>query len=168
MHCGRDTLAVGNLGLMTAAKPVPPNVDRMTDERVVRDLNKLWGGRLPTWAEYKVAKRAGRIKTNKGVAQRAINQHGVPVYYRIMFGGLIPWAMFLVPIAGVIGYFLGYFNGWVAVAFLAGGIFCYKLTFVGACYGVLEGAEADEALYQMLLLNGAFLFAPPSIEKASP
>ena len=139
----------------------------MIDEGIVRDLNKLWGGRLPTWAEYKAAKRAGRIKTNKGVAQRAVNQRGVPAYYSIMFGIVTPGAMFLVPIAGVVSYFLSYCSGWVAVAALVGGVFCYKLTFVGACYGVLEGAEADEALYQALISNGAFLFAPPSAEKDS-
>jgi hypothetical protein len=145
----------------SAKPPAPPNVDRMIDERVVLDLNKLWGGRLPTWAEYKVAKQAGRIKTNKGVAQRAVNERGVPAYYSILFGTVTPWAMFLVPLAGVISYLLNYCNGWVAIASFVGGVFCYKLTFVGASYGVLEGAEADEALYRMLISNGAFLFAPP-------
>jgi hypothetical protein len=78
-----------------------------------------------------------------------------------MFGIIVPWAMFLVPIAGVISYFLGYCNGWIAIASLACGVFCYKLIFVGACYGIQDGVEADEALYTALLSNGAFLFSPP-------
>ncbi|MGH7871863.1 MAG: hypothetical protein ACREQO_06540 [Candidatus Binatia bacterium] len=149
---------------ISATSPVSPNVGQMIDEGIVRDLTKLWGGRLPTWTEYKAARHAGRVKTNKGVAQRAVNQRGVPAYYRIMFGAVTPWGMFLVPIAGVFSYFFSYSNGWFAVAALAGGIFCYKLTFAGACYGVLEGAEADEVLYQRLITSGAFLFAPPSIQ----
>jgi hypothetical protein len=96
-----------------------------------------------------------------------VGQRGVPVYYSIMFGTVTPWAMFLVPIAGVISYFLRYCNGWVAIASLVGAVFCYKLTFVGACYGVLEGAEADEALYHMLISNGAFMFAPPSARQSA-
>jgi hypothetical protein len=142
-------------------QPERPNVDRMLNEAIATDLKTLWGGRLPTWAEFKEANQADRVKVNKGVAQRALNHDGVPLHYRITFGIITQWAMFVVPVVSVVAYLLGYSKGWVVLGALAVGVYMYKVTFTGACYGVREGAAQNEALYQNLVFNGAFLFGPP-------
>ncbi len=67
---------------------------------------------------------------------------------------------FYCPIISIIAYFFGYGSGWVVFGCLLGGWFLYKATFVGACYGIMDGAEANERLYQMLISHGAFLFGP--------
>ncbi len=136
------------------------SLDERICEMTMSDLKKQWDGRLPTWDEYKKANNDGRVKTNKGVANKALSLPGVPKFYYIMFGLIIPWGMFLVPSIAIILYFFGYGNGWMVFGCILGGIALYKLTFVGACYGVMEGAAANERLYQTLICNGAFLFGP--------
>jgi hypothetical protein len=69
--------------------------------------------------------------------------------------------MFLVPIISFILYLIGYLNILMVLGCFVGGYFLYKVTFVGAVNGILDGAEADEGLYQRLVFNGAFLFGPP-------
>jgi hypothetical protein len=140
--------------------PEQMKVDFAIHEHVMRDLRERWGGSLPTWDEFKKARKDGRVTINKGIAQKAISIPGVPKAYHLMYGVVTPWAMFLVPILSIILYLFGYGNGWVVLGCLFVGYLLYKITFVGACNGILDGAEANEALYQRLIFNGAFLFGP--------
>jgi hypothetical protein len=136
------------------------NVDLLVHESVMRELRERWGGRLPTWDEFKKARKVGGVTINKGIAQKAISIPGVPKAYYWVYGVVTPCAMFLVPIISILTYLFGYGNGWVVFGCFFVGYLLYKVTFVGACYGVLDGAERNETLYQRLILNGAFLFGP--------
>jgi hypothetical protein len=51
------------------------------------DLRHLWGDRLPTWQEFKQAEDAGRVKTDKTIAQRALcSLPGIPKGWYILYG----------------------------------------------------------------------------------
>jgi hypothetical protein len=151
----------------TGSRETPSLEDRIY-AMTINDLKKQWGGRLPTWDEYKKADKDGRVKTNKGVANKALSLPGVPKLYYIMFGLITPWGMFLVPSIAIVLYLFGRGNGWVVLGCILVGVCLYKLTFVGACYGIMKGAKADERLYQILLYNGAFLFEPSKQLSSEP
>lgn len=130
------------------------------DKMVVEDLKSAWGGRLPTWDEFKKANKDGQVKVNKGIATQTLGFLGASNSFYILFGIITPWATFLIPIISVILYFFGKCNGWVVPACFFCGYYLYKVTLAGACAGIRYGAEEDEALYQHLVSNGAFLFEP--------
>lgn len=144
----------------------PIDLDAKIREMAISDLKNLWGGRFPTWNEFKKAHEKGRIKTHKGIANQALSLSGIPKGYYILYGIITPWMMFLIPIISIILYFFGYGNGWVVFGCVLSGYFLYKVTFVGACYGIAEGAAADEELYRVLISNGAFVFGPTNNERS--
>jgi hypothetical protein len=46
---------------MTGQVRTPPSVSQALDNSIAADLKKLWGGRFPTWEEFKDANKAGRV-----------------------------------------------------------------------------------------------------------
>jgi hypothetical protein len=146
-----------------AVRISPENFEAAMSQIRVDKLKRLWGGRLPTWEEFKQARKEGRVGTDEAVANRALGL--LPRAWYIIYGILTPWGMFVVPILAITLYLLGHMNGWIALGSLSVAWFLYKTTFLGACYGILNGATADERLYRMLVEHGAFVFAPTSQEK---
>ncbi len=136
------------------------DIPREIDDSIASDLKKIWGGRLPTWDEFKIASKAGRVRTNKGIASKAIFLRGVPISHQIIFGIVTAAATFLMPVTAVILYFFGYFSGWVVIGCFTGAWYLYKVTLDGMCDGIRYGAEKKEALYCALVPRGAFLFDP--------
>jgi hypothetical protein len=130
------------------------------NERIVNDLKKQWGGRLPTWDEFKKAHKAGRVSANKIVASTAMSLSGMPRKYYYMYGIVTPWGMFLIPIISIGAYLLGYGNLWVVVGSFAISYGFFKFQAAACCNTMLNGATANEALYQLLISNGAFVFGP--------
>jgi hypothetical protein len=145
-----------------ATKPTElERLDAAIYAKTMDDLKRLWSGRLPTWQEFKQAEDAGRVKTNKTIAQKALcSLPGIPKGWYILYGVITPWAMFIIPITGIILYFVGYANVWVMVTCILGGWYLYKMIFIGACYGIMDAAKGDERIYETLLINGAFVFGP--------
>jgi hypothetical protein len=136
------------------------DIVRELDDRIANDLKTLWGGRLPSWEEFKEASKTHRVRTNKGIASKGIFLRGVPKSYQIIFGIITAAGVFLIPIICVVLYFVGYVNAWVAVGSFFVGWYLYKVTLDGACDGIRYGAEKSEPLYQYLVSRGAFLFGP--------
>jgi hypothetical protein len=135
------------------------------NERIVNDLKKQWGGRLPTWDEFKTSHRNGRVNANKMVASRAISLSGMPRACYYWYGIIMPWAMFLIPIISIVSYLLGHGNVWIVAGSFVVSYALFKYTAAGSCSSMLNGAVANETLYQFLVSNGAFLFGPTSQEK---
>ncbi|MGB6822697.1 MAG: hypothetical protein WBE21_11505, partial [Candidatus Acidiferrales bacterium] len=46
-------------------------------EPATKELSEMWGGRMPTWEEFKSAHRQGSVRTNKRLALRAVWNPGV-------------------------------------------------------------------------------------------
>ena len=136
------------------------DIAREIDDGMANDLKKLWGGRLPTWEEFKEASKNHRVKTNKGIASKAIFLRGVPKSHQITFGIITAAGVFLIPIISVILYIFGNVGAWVILVCFFAGWFLYKATLNGACDGIRHGAEKSEPLYQHLVSRGAFLFGP--------
>jgi hypothetical protein len=128
--------------------------------RAAANLQKMWGGRTPTWEEFKEASRGGRVRVNKSVANIAIHWHGMPKSHMILFGIITLWATFLaVPIAIALHFITGISAWWIAGS-AALAWYLYKVSIDGQCEGIRYGAEANEELYKALIQNGAFLFGP--------
>lgn len=123
-------------------------------------LQKMWGGRMPSWEEFKEASKGGRVRVNKSVANVAIHWRGIPKTHMILFGIITLWTMFLaIPVALALHFIIGISAWWIAgSAVLAW--YLYKVSRDGQCDGIRYGAESDKELYQVLVQNGAFLFGP--------
>jgi hypothetical protein len=136
------------------------DIIRELDDRIAEDLKALWGGRLPSWDEFKKASKTHRVRTDKGIASKGIFLRGVPKGHQILFGIITAAGVFLIPIISIITYFLGYVSVWVPLCSFLVGWYLYKVTLDGACDGIRYGAEKSEPLYQYLVSKGAFLFGP--------
>lgn len=137
----------------------------MTTNRVTNtiaeEVTKMWGGRTPTWEEFKQASRDGRVRVNKSIAAQAIFLKGMPIAYKILYGVITIWAGFLALPIVLIAYFIAKFSFlWVLGAAIAS-YFLIKVSREGHCEGIKAGAENNEDLYSLLFNNGAFLFGPP-------
>lgn len=135
-------------------------MNQQVNEAAVRELIELWGGRLPTWDEFKSASREGRVQVNKTVAADAIHWKGVPKSMMVLYGIVTMWTAFLaVPV--MIGlYILDVVDGWWVLGAVFGAWFLIKVSRNGHCEGITMGAEQNEELYTELVSNGAFLFTP--------
>ncbi len=123
-------------------------------------MREAWGGKFPTWEEFKTASRDGQVRVNKTVAAQAIHSKSVPASFRIFYGIILLWLGFLVvPIMAVVWFFTDLSAWWIAGgAILAW--FLVKVSRDGHCEGIKAGAENDEQFYNVLIENGAFLFDP--------
>ena len=81
---------------------------------IVEDLAKMWGGRMPTWSEFKQANEEGRVRVNKTIAARAIFAEEVPFPFKIIYGVITLWTGFLIFPVVLITYFFASFSvAWV-------------------------------------------------------
>ena len=120
----------------------------------------MWGGRLPTWKEFKEASAQGNVRINKTVAAEAVFFQGVPKSMMIVFGIVTMWAAFLiVPVTAGL-YFFGLLGGWWIFASFIAAWLLIKISRYGHCVAIKMGAERNEELYKLLVENGAFLFEP--------
>jgi hypothetical protein len=153
---------------MTDQIPTPRDVSQAIDDSVTRKLKSAWGGRFPTWEEYKVAKEGGRVKANKNIGIKAIHLRGVPRGLWFLFGIVTPWGMFAAPVVCIILAMLGVWGWWTIILGLFVSWFLYKVSLEGAADAIKYGAEENEALYQALVCRGAFLFGPAESVPAQP
>jgi hypothetical protein len=140
----------------------PRDVSQEINRGVAQDLKKSWGGRFPTWQEFKAANKAGRVRVNKNVGMKAIHFKGIPRGFWLPFGILTPWGMFAAPIACIILASVGVWAWWTIIFGLCASWFLYKVSLEGAADAIRHGAEGNEALYQALVPSGAFMFTPES------
>lgn len=126
----------------------------------VRQLQEAWGGRLPTWDEFKAASKNGGVVVDKTVALSAINLQGMPRGPAVFYGVVTMWAGFLVvPVSLVAWVFFGWSGYWILGA-VAAALFLLSVSRNGHCEVTLMGAERDQTLYDLLVSRGAFLFLP--------
>lgn len=133
-------------------------------ENAVKDMRELWGGRLPTWDEFKKANNQGRVRVNKDLANNLILMRrasgGVSKAYILVFGSVILWVAFLVSPIAIALYFLIGISGWWILGSLGLAWYLIKVARKGQCNALRIGAEADEQFYLALINHGAFLFGP--------
>ncbi len=136
-------------------------LNQQVAEMAAQSLMQAWGGRMPTWDEYKYAVKQGRVRVNKTVAAEAISIQGfAPKSFVIIYGFLVPWTAFLaVPISIALVFILG-LSWWSVLGAFALAIFLMKVTREGHCEGIKAGASENEDVYLKLVSHGAFLFFP--------
>lgn len=127
---------------------------------VTDQLTESYGGRLPTWEDFKQANRDGRVRANKVVAMKAIWWEGVPRPYQVIYGMIVPWAAFLVVPLAIVLYFWPGVSGWWIVASTILAVYFFRVSKDGACEGMKACAARNEKLYELLIVRGAFLFGP--------
>jgi len=127
---------------------------------VMRSLLEMWGERMPTWEEFKQAKAAGRVSTDKAIALRAIHWRGVPKTWMVIYGILTPWIGFLVVPMAIAMYFFRGVSGWWILGGVCTAWFFFSVTKEGACEAIKDAATRDEEMYEALVKRGAFLFGP--------
>jgi hypothetical protein len=59
-------------------------INEQLAQSAVQEMKQLWGGNLPTWEDYKIAYKNGRVRANKTVAAEAIHMKGIPKAYLII------------------------------------------------------------------------------------
>ena len=138
------------------------NINNQISQLNLREVKEAWGGRIPSWEEFKEAKKSGKIRVDQVLASRVfnVNSKGIPKPWFIIYGLIVPWLMFLsIPLSIAFTYFLN-LNWWS----VAGGIFLswflFKVASQGHCDAILDGAEQNKELYEFLIQNGAFIFHP--------
>jgi hypothetical protein len=128
----------------------PRDVSQEINFGVAQDLKKSWGGRFPSWQEFKAANKSGRVRTNKNVGIKAIHFKGIPRGFWLLFGIVTPCGMFAGPIVCIICARFGVWSWWTIILGLCASWFLYKVSLEGAADAIRHGAEANEALYQAL------------------
>jgi len=132
------------------------------DEAIANALKEQWGGRFPTWQEFKTASRIGHIAVNNNVSMEAIKLPGVPWRYKITYGILTASGVFLVPLICLILAIIGMIKWWSIIFGILVGWVLFKITVKGSAQSIRYGAEDSETLYHSLVHRGAFLFPPPT------
>jgi len=127
---------------------------------VVEQMKESWGGRLPSWEEFRKASDDGRVRTNKNIAAQAVYSQGVPKAYLIIYGIITIWMGFLVFPATAVAWFFFDFSAWWIAAALIAGWFLIKVSRDGHCRAIEEGAKRNKDLYEVLVSAGAFWFEP--------
>lgn len=140
------------------------------DSTIVEDLTAMWGGRLPTWEEFRSSHSRGIVRVSRHLAYKsfygnaAVRKACGP---RFGFGFAVPvggaLAIFAIPILACFVLKLSYWFvplGWLVISPLF-----YKSLEREACRGLEAGAARNENLYETLVRQGAFLFSPT---EASP
>ena len=129
-------------------------------QNAVRKMEEMWGGKLPTWEDYKKAYKSGRVRANKTVAAQVIFMKGISKAYLIIYGIITLWLGFLLFPATVIAWFFMDFSAWWILGAFFAAWFLVKVSREGHCEAMKHGAEKNEKFYEILVNNGAFLFSP--------
>jgi len=135
-------------------------INEQIAQSAVQEMKQLWGGNLPTWEDYKIAYKNGRVRANKTVAAEAIHMNGIHKAYLIIYGVITLWIGFLIFPAAIIAWFFMDFSAWWIIGSLLVAWFLIKVSREGHCEGIKDAAEKNEKIYEILVNNGAFLFGP--------
>ena len=135
--------------------------DPLNFPSMAEKLKAQWGGRFPTWDEYKKACQHGGVRANKSIGINAIWLKAVPTGHKVMFGIVTPSAVFIVPVVCVVLSIIGMIGWWSVIVGLFASWYLYKVTLEGAADAIKYGAIQSEPLYQALVCRGAFLLDPP-------
>lgn len=136
------------------------NVIQQMAEHTVKQMKETWGGRLPTWEEYREAYAAGRVRANKTIALDAIKMKGIPTIYYILYGLITTTLGFFIFPATVIAWFFARFSAYWILGAAFAAWFLVKVSREGHCEGMKAGAEKHKEFYELLVSRGAFLFGP--------
>lgn len=137
-----------------------PSLNRQIAEIAAQDLAAKWGGRLPTWEEFKAASRAGRVASNKTVAAEAIWLTGMPRLPALFYGAVTIWVGFLLAPAAIIAWLFFGWSAWWILGGFAGCAFLISVSRNGHCTVMEAGCEQRRDLYEFLVAKGAFDFDP--------
>src|SRR5271156_2849122 len=121
---------------MTDQIRTPRDALQAMHDSITNDLVNAWGGRLPTWAEYKIANKSGRVRANKNIGMKAIYLQGVPRGFLFLFGIVTPWGMCAAPVACIILAILGVWGWWTIIPGLFTSWFLYKVSLEGAAAAI--------------------------------
>jgi hypothetical protein len=73
------------------------SLDLQIDTSIAKKLVELWGGRVPTWEEFKQASKERRVRVNKGIASKTLETSAKlgsePKTFWIIYGVIVPWLM---------------------------------------------------------------------------
>lgn len=138
-------------------------MNERVNRSVVDDMKEMWGGNLPTWDDFKIASKKGRVRANKTVAAQVTSMGAVPKPYYIIYGVMTLWSGFLIVPSTAIAWFFIDFSAWWILGSMFAASFLIKLSRSGHCEGMIHGAENNEKLYEMLINSGAFMFDPETI-----
>jgi hypothetical protein len=136
------------------------STDKEIAQDAVRELKDAWGGRMPTWEEFEEAYKAGRVRFNKTVARVALNDRRVPRIYDVLYGIIVPWAVFFVVPVTIVLWLVFKISGWWILVSVAAVGYLYRAWVRGPIRGMGVAALRNESLYDALVRNGAFLFRP--------
>ncbi len=134
-------------------------------ENAVKDMRELWGGRFPTWEEFKEANKDGRVRVNKDLANKLAFSVGPKTHRnRMRFVAIMLatalWAAFLAPPVAIAVYFIDGISGWWILGSFGLAWCLIKVVRRRQCEVLRYGSEADEQFYLALINHGAFLFEP--------
>ena len=146
------------------------NVIRELDSSIVRKLAQMWGGRMPTWEEFKLAHERGVVRTNKSLAYKVFWDVGVPKFRALVFGFIIPVVGALIVLAApVVLSIMGKLSYWlIPVIWILGSWLLFKVCAIAACEAVKDRAVRNQKIYESLVKRGGFSFAPEELASQVP
>jgi hypothetical protein len=147
-------------------RPLPPSLEQSLSATITKKLIEAFGGRLPTWEEFKQASRHGRVRGSTSLAFYTMWWSGMPTGYAIFYGFFVALASLLATPIAVGLYFLVGISGWWIIASIAMAVYLFGVTKEGAGTTMITGAQRNERLYQLLVIRGAFLFEPSDVDAA--
>jgi len=148
------------------SRPLPPSLEQSLYATITKKLIEAFGGRLPTWEEFKEASRQGRVRGSTSLAFYTMWWSGMPTGYAIFYGFFVALASLLAIPVAVGLYVLAGISGWWIIASIAVAVYLFGVTKEGAGTTMITGAQRSEQLYQMLVIRGAFLFEPSDVGAA--
>jgi hypothetical protein len=127
----------------------------------VDELRRTWGGRIPTWEEFKAARKEGRMRIDGLLAGEAVEGRWARWTPNSYFGPVTALAALLVLPAAIGAHFFLRTSGWWILGSAVAAWCLYKVSKNIAIRGVETAAEANPELYYLLVNNGAFQISPP-------
>jgi hypothetical protein len=129
-------------------------------EHTASMVKAAWGGRYPTWSEFKQCSREGQVRVDKTVAAEAIYLDPVPPSFRILYGYVTLWAGFLAVPVSLTLWLMSDLSAWFILVGVILGWYLVRVARDGHCEGITTAAENDETFYQRLVESGAFILEP--------
>lgn len=136
------------------------SIDEAVARSAASQLKEAWGGRLPTWDEYRAAVKAGAVQANRTIALHASRTAPVSIIARVLYGIALPWLGFLVIPACIVAAVLGWVSWWWLIGAAIAAYVLTKIARDGQCTCLIEGAVRDEWFYRLMAGRGALLFKP--------
>ncbi|WP_040370967.1 hypothetical protein [Alkalidesulfovibrio alkalitolerans] len=137
------------------SKTMTQQVAEFTKNEVV----ELFGGRVPTWDEYREAYEAGRVRADRSVAGRTYDAACMSKFGKAHARLTALVSLIALP-SSLLAYFFWDKSGWWILCGLAISVFFGKVSREVQCECIKQGAYVDENVYEVLFDMGAFLFGP--------